>query len=173
MPAPIPEPTRNESLAAQSLSDGSSDSPAAADSPPAVTSPRKPAGDAGSQAPAGPADAGQGGQWEIDLAKVYIAPPGGGGRGQAPYITAFGCSSSGGVWTFTGHVEDDTPGGLTIRFGGAPLSLQGKTAVTDSSGNFSLTLSLQTNGSDAGTATTDTTDPDGNNSNTAHCDVNP
>lgn len=88
-------------------------------------------------------------------------------------ITNFGYAAAGGLWTFSGHVDDDTPAGLTIRFGGAPASLQGKTAVTDSNGNFSLTLSLQTNGSDAGTATTDTTDPDGNNSNTAQCDVNP
>ena len=100
-------------------------------------------------------------------------PPGGGGQGQAPVITNFSCRAASGLWTFSGTVLDDAPAGLTVRFGGAPASLQGQSAVTDSGGNFSFSVVLQTNGSDTGTATADTTDTDGNSSNTATCDVNP
>lgn len=101
--------------------------------------------------------------------------PGGddGGHGRAPVITSFGASGSVGLWTFSGTVEDDTPAGLVVRLGGVPDSLEGKTATTDSVGRFSLTLVLQTNGTDTGTASADTTDPDGNPSNTATYYVNP
>jgi hypothetical protein len=98
----------------------------------------------------------------------------GGGQGQAPVIVNFACAgTSGGVWTFSGQVLDDTPGGLSVRLGGAPATLQNQSATTDSNGFFSKSFVLQTNGSDTGTATADTTDRDGNASNTAQCNVNP
>jgi hypothetical protein len=104
-----------------------------------------------------------------------IGPGGdGGGQGQSPVIVNFVCvGTTGGVWTFSGTVLDDTPAGLTVRLGGAPISLQNQTAMTDSGGNFTKSFVLRTDGSDAGTATADTTDLAGNPSNTAECNVHP
>lgn len=105
------------------------------------------------------------------------APEGGKGggtlQGQAPEIVNFSASYSSGIWVFSGTVIDDTPAGLTVSLGGAPASLQGVTATTDANGYFSKGVILQTNGSDSGTATAKTVDPDGNPSNTAMVDVNP
>jgi hypothetical protein len=47
--------------------------------------------------------------------------------------------------TFTGTVLDETPGGVTVNFGGLP-ALQGQQTVTQSDGSFSLTLTVPTNG---------------------------
>jgi hypothetical protein len=175
LPVMMPESAGGETLAAPS----SSEDPV---SPPTTVEPTSDStatqgdgsGSTGSTVlPTGPADDGQGDEGARDLGRLSYSAPSTGGRGQAPVITGFRYAAGNGLWTFMGHVDDDTPAGLTVRFGGAPESLQGQTAVTDANGDFSLTLSLQTNGNDAGTATTDTTDPDGNNSNTAECYVNP
>jgi len=45
-------------------------------------------------------------------------------------------------WTFSGRVQDESPAGLTVQFGGLP-SLVGKTAQVQSDGTFSLTVQLQ------------------------------
>ncbi len=79
---------------------------------------------------------------------------------------------NGNTAVFTGQVSDETPSGLTIRFAGLP-SLQGKTTTTDSTGAFSYTVALQTNGSDTGMAEAQTTDPQGFDSNTATRFVSP
>jgi len=85
-----------------------------------------------------------------------------------PKIINFTWSESvGGIVTFTGQVVDPAPAGLTVKFGGDPASLQGKTATTDANGNFSLTLIMQTNGTDNGLATAQTTDSQGLQSNMA------
>lgn len=97
----------------------------------------------------------------------------GGPSNQAPVITSFvHVMQNGNTAVFTGQVNDETPGGLTIRFGGLP-SLQGKTTTTDSTGAFTHTVVLQTNGSDTGMAEAQTTDPQGFDSNIASRFVNP
>lgn len=95
------------------------------------------------------------------------------GVGQgAPQIVSFGAVQvSGGVWDFSGTVIDANPSGLTVNFGGEPVSLQGKSAVTNGSGNFMFAIQLNTNGSDNGTATAQTTDSQGLTSNLAMCVV--
>ena len=74
------------------------------------------------------------------------------------------------VWTFSGRVSDEYAAGLTVRFGGLP-SLQGKTAVVAADGTFSLTVILA-NG-EQGTATAQTTDWWGQDSNQAWMTVHP
>ncbi len=92
----------------------------------------------------------------------------------APQIINFvGIARIGGIWEFTGTVVDESPGGLTITFGGEPDSLQGVTVVTDENGHFSITLSLLTNGSDDGLVTAQTTDAQGLASNVASCNIHP
>jgi hypothetical protein len=46
------------------------------------------------------------------------------------------------TWVFSGTVIDESPGGLTVSFGGLP-SLNGRTATTGSNGSFSLTVQLR------------------------------
>ncbi len=77
-----------------------------------------------------------------------------------------------GMWEFTGTVVDANPGGLTVSFGGQPVSLQGETATTDANGNFGLGIILNTDGSDDGIATSQTVDGQGIPSNVAKCVVN-
>jgi hypothetical protein len=117
-----------------------------------------------------------------DAAEVEIGVGRGGGVRQLsggssnaePVITGFvHVMGVGGICTFSGQVTDETPGGLTIRFGGEPDSLQGVTAVTDSTGAFSKTVQLQTNGTDTGNAEVQTTDPQGLDSNIASRYVSP
>lgn len=92
----------------------------------------------------------------------------------APQITNFVASARiGGIWEFSGDVVCDSPGGLTITFGGEPESLQGVTVVTDENGHFTLTISLLTDGSDDGLATAQTTDSEGLESNVASCNIHP
>jgi hypothetical protein len=43
--------------------------------------------------------------------------------------------------TFTGHVQDESPNGITVRFGGMP-EVQNKTATCDQNGNYSFTVQL-------------------------------
>ncbi|QJW99415.1 hypothetical protein [Frigoriglobus tundricola] len=85
-----------------------------------------------------------------------------------PQIINFTWSEgTGGIVTFTGQVIDPAPGGLTVSFGGDPESLQGVKTTTDANGNFSKTLIMKTNGTDNGTATAQTTDKQGLQSNIA------
>lgn len=92
----------------------------------------------------------------------------------APQIVNFVASAGiGGIWEFSGQVLDESPGGLTITFGGEPETLQGVTVVTDANGFFTLTISLRTDGSDDGTATVRTSDAQGLQSNVASCNIHP
>jgi hypothetical protein len=76
----------------------------------------------------------------------------------APVIDNFQAIPDGGnFWTFSGHVTDQTAAGLVVNFGGL-ASLNGKTATTDNSGNFSLYVQLNGTPSDNGNAGAWTTD---------------
>jgi hypothetical protein len=77
-----------------------------------------------------------------------------------------------GEYEFTGRVIDEAPGGLTVTFGGVP-SAAGRTATTASDGTFTLTLALQTDGTDMGTVTAVTRDAVGLWSNVAGVWVDP
>ncbi|HEV3435791.1 MAG TPA: hypothetical protein VG122_00435 [Gemmata sp.] len=95
------------------------------------------------------------------------APPPG-----APQIVSFGAVEVGqGMWDFTGTVIDANPAGLTVKFGGEPVSLQGASITTNANGSFDYATMLNTNGSDNGTATAQTTDGQGFVSNLAMCEV--
>jgi hypothetical protein len=85
-----------------------------------------------------------------------------------PVISGFQATHSGNYWTFSGTVIDQNPAGLTVTFGGLP-SLQGRVATTNGSGSFSLTVQLQPG--EGGTATAQTTDWAGQQSNLASVDV--
>lgn len=86
-----------------------------------------------------------------------------------PEITAFTVSQNDdGSWTFEGHVHAICDGGLTIDFGSSPESMpsvDGQTALVDSTGNFEFTTTLQS--CEQGTVTAQTTDSQGHSSNMA------
>ncbi len=97
--------------------------------------------------------------------------PSGGGQGsgstlppppapnQPPRIDPFtGTEAPGRAWTFAGMVQDESPGGLIVTFGGLQ-SLVGKTAVTAPNGAFSTVEILQA--SESGWATAQTVDAQG------------
>ena len=89
----------------------------------------------------------------------------------APSITHFQAIRGAlNVWTFQGQVTDESAPGLTVRFGGLP-SLVGRTVTVDSTGWFHLTIELQDG--EQGTASAQTTDWWGLNSNLALTDVSP
>jgi hypothetical protein len=76
----------------------------------------------------------------------------------APVINDFtAVEGPGQIFTFSGTVTDQTPGGLSVGFGGIP-ALVGQSATTNGGGAFSLTVQLQDNGSDNGTAWAQTAD---------------
>jgi hypothetical protein len=77
-----------------------------------------------------------------------------------------------GRYEFTGRVIDEAPGGLVVTFGGVP-SAAGQTATTNADGTFSLTLSMQTDGTDMGIVTAVTQDAAGQSSNVAVAWVDP
>jgi len=61
----------------------------------------------------------------------------------APVIQDFAVVHIGNVWTFTGKVIDEAPGGLTVTFSGA-AALNNRTTITDANGFFSVTYTLST-----------------------------
>lgn len=69
-----------------------------------------------------------------------------------------------GLWTFSGLVVTDSPGGLLVIFGGLP-TLVGQTTEVNEDGTFSLTIQL--GDCEGGLATAQTTDWDGLLSNVA------
>jgi hypothetical protein len=82
-----------------------------------------------------------------------------------PTISSFQATEgSGHSWTFTGHVQDASPAGLQVHFGGL-ASLFGKTATVGADGSFLLAATLQP-GED-GSANAQATDAAGMNSNMA------
>jgi hypothetical protein len=91
----------------------------------------------------------------------------------APDIDQFGDQQAGVGWELVyGHVTAANPAGLTVTLGGVP-SLDGKTCVTDSNGNFSILVSVNTDGSDTGTIWAQTVDANGVQSNEALAYMNP
>jgi hypothetical protein len=90
---------------------------------------------------------------------------------QAPVISNFSwVSSYNNTYTFTATVTDASAPGLTVTFGGIP-SLANKTATVQSNGTVSLSVQLNNNGSDNGTATAQTTNWWGQLSNVAQTAV--
>jgi hypothetical protein len=83
----------------------------------------------------------------------------------APIIQNFrAAQESGNMWRFAGRVSDESPAGLIVRLGGLP-SLQGQTITVAADGAFEECFLLQTG--EWGTATAQTTDWWGLDSNTA------
>lgn len=97
------------------------------------------------------------------------APP----QNVAPQIVDFAPEDlGGGLFRFTGRVIDESPAGLTVSFGGIP-SMSGQSITTASDGTFTITVQLQTDGSDVGNVTASTLDPQGLASNVPLVYVNP
>jgi len=89
----------------------------------------------------------------------------------APTISNFTATHLlGNCWTFSGVVTDELPGGLVVQLGGLP-SLEGVATTVGSDGTFSVTVELQQG--EEGTATAQTTDWWGQDSNEALCLVHP
>ena len=103
-------------------------------------------------------------------------PPGGGGKvaNQAPQITDFTATDlGGGRYVISGRVIDESPGGLTITFGGSVPSLNGQTTTTYADGTFSVVVRLQTDGTDIGYLLATTQDAQGLASNEASVYIHP
>ena len=111
----------------------------------------------------------------IEDANPVAQAPGGGGGAPAipnlpPKIKDFSWTANAGIYTFIGKVEDEQPGGLTVRFGGL-TSLEGQSTVTDANGNFSFSVALTNNVNDRGAATAITRDVQGLDSSEAIASV--
>jgi hypothetical protein len=90
-------------------------------------------------------------------------PPGGGGQAvnAAPAIVDFRAQESGnGLFLITGRVVDESPGGLTVTFGGG-TSAAGRTTTTLADGTFSIVVQLRLDGTDSGYLTATVTDAQG------------
>jgi hypothetical protein len=62
----------------------------------------------------------------------------------APKITLMASNVSGDVWTFSGRVTDNYAPGLVVTFSSSTMpDLNGKTAVVQADGTFSLTVTLR------------------------------
>ena len=83
---------------------------------------------------------------------------------RGPTIVVTAQEGENGEWTFTGHVEANSPGGLIVTFGGLP-TLRGQTTDVDEHGNFSLTIQLGE--CEGGRVTAQTIDWEGFRSNVA------
>lgn len=93
---------------------------------------------------------------------------------QAPQIINFGGGQeSGNIWIISGDVVDEAPGGLTVTLGGDPVTLRGQTLTTDANGHFELAVALNTDGTDDGRLTAQTTDAQGLASNLAEASIRP
>jgi hypothetical protein len=76
-----------------------------------------------------------------------------------PVIDRFDASQGdGNWWTFRGHVTCTNPSGLTVNFGGQPVSLTNQHCTVDDQGNFSFLVHLNGTTSDNGMATAEVTD---------------
>ena len=82
-------------------------------------------------------------------------------QNQAPQIINYQAQEiSNGEFLITGTVVDESPGGLTVTFGGDTVG-SGKTVTTNSDGTFSMTLQLPLDGTGAGYLTATVTDAQG------------
>jgi hypothetical protein len=89
-----------------------------------------------------------------------------------PVIQNFYCSEQAdGSYLFTGNVVAPSVTGLTVNFGGAPVSLQNQTATVLANGTFALQLPLNGQTSDNGTAMVTVTDCWGQTSTMGLCNV--
>jgi hypothetical protein len=96
------------------------------------------------------------------------------GTNQPPAITGLAAQGLGGGWfIISGRVIDESPGGLTVTFGGSVATLAGRTVTTAADGSFSFAVHLKTDGSDTGWLLATTTDPLGLESDEASCYVSP
>jgi hypothetical protein len=85
-----------------------------------------------------------------------------------PQITNFSAVYQvGNVCVFSGDVVAAAPGGLTVFFGGEPVSLQGLKTVTDANGHFTITVTLNGTRNDTGVASAQAKDAFGQLSNEA------
>lgn len=125
-----------------------------------------PAGVTTADRPIDPADQWPGVYVGPPAMQEYAEPPAG---NQPPVITNFTYTAMAGVYTFTGRVNDEQPGGRTVTFGGTFAALRGQTVTTDPSGNFTITVYLGINA--GGKATATTVDPQGQTSATAYATV--
>jgi hypothetical protein len=89
-----------------------------------------------------------------------------------PVIQNFYCTVLPDGWyQFSGQVVGNNLAGLTVYFGGVPVSLQNQKATVLADGTFTLQLQLNGTPSDNGTVTANVTDWWGLAANTAYCDV--
>jgi len=70
-------------------------------------------------------------------------------------------------------VVGEAPGGLTIKFGGEPISLRDLTTPTDANGHFDKAVLMNTDGSDNGLASAQAVDAQGHLSNVALYNITP
>jgi hypothetical protein len=84
-----------------------------------------------------------------------------------PVIRNFTHTAVGTVVTFTGRVEDENPGGLTVRLGG-PAAMDNKAVTTDAAGYFTLTVNM---GGQTGEVWARTTDREGLESASVYTNV--
>jgi hypothetical protein len=89
-----------------------------------------------------------------------------------PRFDSFICQElTGGWYRFTGKVLDESVAGLTVYFGGTPVSLMMQSATVQADGEFTLDLQLNGTSTDEGTASAQVTDWWGKMSDQAFCDV--
>ena len=101
---------------------------------------------------------------------AVVAPP---PAQTAPVIDNFDAIEVGhGFYKITGHVTAANVNGMVVNFAGIP-SINGKTAVCDANGNFTLVIAVKTDGSDRGGISAQTTDANGRQSNLALAFVTP
>src|SRR5207237_6725763 len=88
-----------------------------------------------------------------------------------PRFESFICQElTNGWYRFTGKVLDESVGGLTVYFGGAPVSLMMKSTTAQADGEFTFDIHLNGTSTDNGTASAQVTDWWGRTSDNAFCD---
>ena len=93
---------------------------------------------------------------------------------QAPQIVDFTAEELGnGMFLISGRVIDESPGGLTVKFGGSVATVNGRSCVTDANGYFSIVVQLRTDGTDEGWVSASTVDALGAASNQPEVHVRP
>ena len=109
------------------------------------------------------------GEPPLILGNDFRAPP----ATLAPRIINFaGAETDLGWYRFTGKVVDATTvGGLVVTFAGVP-SLEGRTTTTAADGTFTITVRVNTDGTDAGEVRAQTT-ANGLTSDEASCFISP
>jgi hypothetical protein len=121
--------------------------------------------------------------WDVPLPAVFEPTPpqppfaeddgGGMAANAAPRIVDFDAKSlGGGMYRFIGRVVDESPAGLAVVFAGVP-TVEGVEVFTGSDGSFSLTIQLQTDGTDTGMVSVLTMDNLGQMSNEPFVCVDP